>query len=202
MRTLPNLLSVALLASFAILAAASFPTEGVVETELSSADKEKIRQAYADALVTEVKANEEDVVEMEFSSADKAKIRQANADALAAEAKATGVTSENAAAMEVSATRLYADYVADNYSADQRYNGKELLVSGVVVKVGVDIAERRYVMLKGGSKAEFDPTLETVLCYFSDSHAGELTSLREGMNITIKGRCIGYAQLKRCSIRR
>ena len=141
MRTLPNLLSVALLASFAIFAAASGETEEAAEMELSS----------------------------------------------------------QATAMSVSATRLYADYRANEISADQRYKGKALLVTGVVDNIGKDIMDTMYVTLKG------DEILGSVQCFFAESHASELSGLREGMNISIKGRCDGLmmnVMMKGCTIQR
>jgi hypothetical protein len=141
MRTLPNLLSVALLASFAIFAAASGETEEAAEMELSS----------------------------------------------------------QATAMSVSATRLYADYRANEISADQRYKGKALLVTGVVDNIGKDMMDTMYVTLKG------DEILGSVQCYFAESHASKLSGLREGMNISIKGRCDGLmmnVMMKGCTIQR
>jgi hypothetical protein len=141
MRTLPNLLSVALLASFAIFAAASGETEEAAEMELSS----------------------------------------------------------QATAMSVSATRLYADYMANEISADQRYKGKALLVTGVVDDIGKDFMDTMYVTLIG------DGILGSVQCYFAAYHASELSGLRKGMNISIKGRCDGLmmnVMMKGCTIQR
>lgn len=88
------------------------------------------------------------------------------------------------AAAGISAIRLFSDYEENEISADDKYKGKVIRVSGKVAKIGKDILDTPYV--------EFAATaVFGVQCMFDD--AGALTSLKKGQELTV--RCKGDGKL-------
>ena len=92
---------------------------------------------------------------------------------------------------------LVREYSNNEVAADEKYKGKLLVVSGVIDKIGKDIADAMYVELKGGGEFE----LRGVQCYCDDSHT--LSGLSNGQWVKIRGTCDGLmmnVQLKECEI--
>lgn len=89
------------------------------------------------------------------------------------------------AVVEVTAKKLYADYEANEVSADDAYKGKVLRVSGTIAKIGKDILDDPYVALSAG-----DDIFE-VQCMFADK--GALGSLKKGQKLTL--RCKGDGKM-------
>lgn len=101
-------------------------------------------------------------------------------------------------ALTITADRLMREYEANEVAADRRYKGKVIVVTGVIDSIGTDVLDTLYVVLQAESEG-----LSRVQCYFGDSHATELSQLREGVRIDIKGRCGGKfmnIQLRGCTI--
>lgn len=84
-------------------------------------------------------------------------------------------------AIDVSPEQLRSDYKANEISADQRYRGKVLRVTGMVKAIKKDFMDDPYVVL--GTSNMF----EGVHARFED--AAGLSGLRQGSTITV--RCIG-----------
>ena len=81
--------------------------------------------------------------------------------------------------MPVTATKLYADYKANELSADNTYKGKLVEVSGMVENIGKDILNSPYISLKTGE------IIGSVQCMLDDS------ALAEGTKVTMQGRVSG-----------
>ena len=99
--------------------------------------------------------------------------------------------------LSITAERLMRKYEENELAADQRYKGKVIVVTGVINSVGTDVLNTLYVTLDSGGG------LFSVQCYFADSHARLLSTLREGLKVDIKGRCDGKPmniQLYGCTI--
>lgn len=105
--------------------------------------------------------------------------------------------SDQMPAIEVSAKKLYSDYDANGVSADMKYKGKVLSVTGKVNNIDKDIMDEIYVTLKG------DEYYGDIQCFFSESHVQEAANLSKGQTITVKGICDGQMMnviLKGCII--
>ena len=104
------------------------------------------------------------------------------------------------AAVEVSAVDLINAYDENAVSADSQYKDKTLKITGTVSSIGVDVADRAYIMLKD----ENDPyAILGVQCYFEEDQKDSLTSLKEGDTVTVIGTCEGQVvsvSVKNCQI--
>lgn len=106
------------------------------------------------------------------------------------------VVPQNADAIEISADRLYADYVGNEVAADHKYLGKILHVTGAIQLVKKDNSGDPWVAI--WTSSEFEP----VLAHFHGEHG--LLDLRPGQKITVS--CIGdgmhdeHAYLDQCGI--
>jgi hypothetical protein len=90
--------------------------------------------------------------------------------------------------IEVNATDLIAAYNENEVSADNEYKDKTLKITGIVSNIGVDVADRAYVMLKDENN-EF--SVLGVQCYFETEQQDSIASLKEGDTITVTGTCEG-----------
>lgn len=86
----------------------------------------------------------------------------------------------NAPAVDVTPKQLFADYEENEVSADDKYKGKILRVSGTVAKIGKDVLDTPYIEFAASS-------VFGVQCMFDDTAA--LTSLKKGQKLTV--RCKG-----------
>ena len=105
--------------------------------------------------------------------------------------------SDQMPAIEVSAKKLYLDYDANGVSADMKYKGKVLSVTGKINNIDKDFMDEIFVTLKG------DEYFGDIQCYFSKSHVQEAANLSKGQTITVKGICDGQMMnviLKGCKI--
>ena len=87
----------------------------------------------------------------------------------------------------VSATMLLAAYHANEVSADEKYKGRLLKVTGVVESINKDILDSPFVSLIGGEENIFD----TVQVTFNEGYKDWLMKLRKVQRITAVGRCKG-----------
>lgn len=86
--------------------------------------------------------------------------------------------------IEVSATKLYSEYEANEVSADEKYKGKKLGITGTISAIGKDIINDPYVSLQIGY-------LQSVNCYFSKDNIKVISQLSKGQKVTIIGNCAG-----------
>jgi len=105
-----------------------------------------------------------------------------------------------AQAIQVSAGALYKAYEANQVAADVQYEGKILLVTGVVSSIGKDILSNPYVVIGDGGKY----SLVGVQCFFDKGAESELAKLSKGQTVTIQGKQSGYfmnVTLSGCSLK-
>lgn len=103
-------------------------------------------------------------------------------------------------AIEVTAVDLIAAYDENEVSADNEYKDKTLKITGTVSDIGVDVANRSYIMLKD----ENDPyAILGVQCYFEDDQKDAIAQLKKGDAVTVTGTCEGKVvsvSIKDCQI--
>ena len=85
--------------------------------------------------------------------------------------------------VRVSAVQMHDDYEANKLAANQKYNRKVLLLTGIIEDLGGGNERAYYVDLATG-----DFTLVPVRCHFSQSHLDDLTSLSKGDRVTLRGK--------------
>jgi len=84
--------------------------------------------------------------------------------------------------MTVSAIQLNADYQANQISADAKYKGKLIDVTGTINTIGKDVLNDPYVTLNTSQYSAFE-----VQCMFSQVDKSKLASLSSGQIITLQG---------------
>jgi tRNA_anti-like len=102
-------------------------------------------------------------------------------------------------AIKVTATKLIADYKANEVSADAKYKSKIVEVSGLVDTIGKDLLDTPYIALSNGEQYSF----EKVQCMFSKSNEAELANVTKGDRITLKGEVsgkLGNVLVRGCAI--
>lgn len=123
---------------------------------------------------------------------------RARSDGSSPASAATSPAEAPAAAISVSAEQLRKDYKTNEVSADERYRGKPLLVTGTVKSIKKDILDNPYVEL---STSEM---FENVDAHFADGATAALGKLAPGNKITVScvgnNVVIGSPQLKDCSL--
>jgi len=81
------------------------------------------------------------------------------------------------------------DYYASNEVAgDEALKDKVFKVSGVVDRVGKDMLNTSYVILKPSQNYQ---GIRNVQCFFDDSHNSELAAIQPGQRLVIFGHCKG-----------
>ena len=81
----------------------------------------------------------------------------------------------------ISADNLYAEYDANEVSADGKYKGHQVIVTGTVQKVAKDILGSPYVIISGTDM------LAGVQCVFPKNAESRLSGLSKGDKVTISG---------------
>lgn len=95
---------------------------------------------------------------------------------------------------EVSAKELYTAYEQNEISADNKYKGKKLAVTGVIKDIGNDVLNNSYITLKT------DNLFGSVQCFLNKK---DVAKLSKGANVTIIGKCTGLfgtVGLKDCKL--
>ncbi|HJW31333.1 MAG TPA: hypothetical protein VJ508_19025 [Saprospiraceae bacterium] len=85
--------------------------------------------------------------------------------------------------VEVTATKLLADYEANESTANNLYLGKVVLVSGKITNI-TDEAGKKKINLDAGSP------MSGIICELEDGK--DAGSLKTGDEIKVKGKCSGY----------
>ena len=80
--------------------------------------------------------------------------------------------------VRITASQMYDDYQSNKIAANQKYDGKVIAVSGTIEDFG------------GGDNSVYygDLALESIRCHFSQSHLDDITSLRTGDRVTLRGK--------------
>lgn len=96
----------------------------------------------------------------------------------------------------ISAKNLYANYEANEVSADQNFKGKSFYITGIVDEIKKDFMGDIYVTLKTGQMFTW------VHCYLDDEKTA--AKLSKGQKVTFKGECDGMVvtivSMKDCEI--
>ena len=100
--------------------------------------------------------------------------------------------------IEIDHTQLHKEYMDNPISADAKYKGKTLKLTGKVEDIDREIAGNTYITFK----IDF---LEDVRITFKKSEESKVAQLKKGQQITIKGECTGTllsttVALKNCEI--
>ena len=98
---------------------------------------------------------------------------------------------------EINAVDLFEAFNTNEVAADELYNGKKLLVVGVVNNIGKDVTNTPYLSLEIGY-------LKSINCYFSEKNKKELSKLNKGDRVQIIGKCSGLSLtsviIKKCEL--
>ena len=89
--------------------------------------------------------------------------------------------------MEVDYTLLHQDYMDNPISADAKYKGKILKLTGEVYNIDREIAGNTYITFNIGGQYSF----KDVRITFKKSEESKVAQLKKGQTVTIKGECIG-----------
>lgn len=103
-----------------------------------------------------------------------------------------------AAAYQVRATSLYAEFEENGVAAEQKYKGQIIEVTGKVENIDRDILDDIYVALEGNEY------FGSIQCFFNEENINAATSLKSGSTVTIKGRFsgkMGNVLLKDCILK-
>jgi hypothetical protein len=110
----------------------------------------------------------------------------------------TSGSKSSGSATPVTALQLYNDYQANEVSADNKYKGKSLMVSGTVSSIDKDFLDNIVVSLK--TPNEFMDVKARV----DDDQKSKAASLSKGQDIKVlctgSGMIIGSPQLEDCTI--
>ena len=109
-------------------------------------------------------------------------------------------TPEEEKPIEVKAADLISAYDENEVSADSKYKDKTLTITGSVSSIGVDVADRAYIMLNDEND---EYAILGVQCYFEDDQKDSLAELKEGDTVTVTGTCEGKVvsvSVKKCQI--
>lgn len=89
--------------------------------------------------------------------------------------------------VKVTALQMVSDYKANEVSADAKYKGKTVEISGTVSTIGKDIMDTPYISLK---TSEYD-IINQVQCMFGKGDEAELANVSKGDSISLKGEVSG-----------
>lgn len=88
-------------------------------------------------------------------------------------------------AVSITALRLYEIYEQNELSADKKFKGKIVSVSGEISSIGKDMIGKFNICLK------IKHSLCGVQCFFDKAHKKKVLVQEKGTHITITGRCDG-----------
>ena len=105
---------------------------------------------------------------------------------------------EDDVAITIDAASLYAEYDANLIAAEEKFQGRTVIVTGIVTEIG-EIFNQPYVTLTDGDVGWWG----AVDCYFNDSTRSEITQLTKDQEVTLKGRVSEYlisVEVRGCSV--
>lgn len=105
--------------------------------------------------------------------------------------------SEKDEAVKVTAVKMMDDYNENGVSADSKYKGKLVEVTGTVDDISKDILGELYVTLLT------DEMMFSVQCYFKKDHTESLSTLKKGQGVVIRGKgagAMGNVMMEKCEI--
>jgi hypothetical protein len=108
-------------------------------------------------------------------------------------------TEQQKPTIKVTATKMIADYKANEVAADATYKGNMIEVTGQVSTIGKDIADMPYITLTNGEQYSFD----SIQCMFTKDQESELAAVVKGKTVTLSGKVsgkLGNVIVRGCSI--
>ncbi|MEI7594493.1 MAG: hypothetical protein WCK02_02010 [Bacteroidota bacterium] len=93
-------------------------------------------------------------------------------------------TAEIISEIQKNALDLCNEYEQNEAAADLNYKDKLIVVNGKVEKIGKDIMNNYYVLIEANNNIN-------VQCLFNNKDISELSKLKKGTEIKIKGKCFG-----------
>jgi hypothetical protein len=88
--------------------------------------------------------------------------------------------------LTINALQVVADYTANEVSADQKYKGKLIEVTGAVDSIGKDFLNHPYVTVGSGEELEL-----TVQCSLRNGQESAAARLAKGQMVRVRGNCNG-----------
>lgn len=85
----------------------------------------------------------------------------------------------------LTAEQLYREYDSNEVSADAKYKGKVIIVSGTIQAIGKDIMDDAYIVIGGRG------FLDGVQCTFTKGQLSSVARLSKGQRVTVKGEVAG-----------
>lgn len=110
----------------------------------------------------------------------------------------TSSSSPSEPPLSITALALANAYEDNEVAADQKYNGKTLLVTGKIGSIDT-ILDHTSVTLKGK-----DLSIVSVQCFVGDSQKNAVAALHKGQTITVQGTCDGKGlnvEIKDCVVK-
>lgn len=86
---------------------------------------------------------------------------------------------------EITARDLYAQFKGNEIAADQKYDGKEIIVTGVIENFTVALGSNSVTLATGD-------LLGGVQCLLDDTEDAKAASLSKGSNVRLQGKVSGY----------
>lgn len=108
-------------------------------------------------------------------------------------------TTTEESVIEVSVEQILKDYEENEVSADNKYKGKKVAISGVVDSVSKDVLNDTYIKIDTGSDYE----AFGAQCYIADTQLEKVAELKSGDKITVTGYVSSYSLnivLKECEV--
>lgn len=87
-------------------------------------------------------------------------------------------------AVQTDAITMLKEFETDETSANQKFNGKAIAVTGTVIKIENTDSIQQIVL---GNRAN----ISNIVCQFSANQKEQLAAVKTGSTITIKGICTG-----------
>lgn len=89
--------------------------------------------------------------------------------------------------LEVEAEQIFADFAENEESANQKYLGKVIRISGNVLDVNINTSEYSTVYL------DANDVMGSLSCQLEKGEETKAEKLNAGQKIAIKGKCTGFA---------
>ncbi len=87
--------------------------------------------------------------------------------------------------IKITSRKLYSEYKENELSADNKYKGKTIEVSGTVNNIKKDFLDNPYITIKG------DQYIGDIQCMLNDSENAKAAALKKGSYISITGKLTG-----------
>jgi len=97
----------------------------------------------------------------------------------------------------ITADALFSEFKENEVAADAKYEGKIIVVSGVIQDIGKDVMDQAYIVLGGGG------FLDGVQCTFTESQNASIGNLTKGQSVSVKGEVsgkMGNVLITKCSL--